>query len=192
MLRKFIYVPQQCYAVITPETNKREIAGLCTDGLNVCSGVIVSANKNRYVFLCHADDKVNLFDTTDGLPSWIRRMQSMEGEARIQSIEIHYDDSDAATSGHYERNIHEIMRPFDRERCSIIIEAEPPMRALPGIAVFSDSGRVVRGGAIEFGLADGDYLVEEGAPVEKFSIENTPLRYFISDIHRSSCLLKQP
>ena len=276
MPRKFIYVPQQCYAVITPETDKEVIAGLCTDGLNVCSGIVVNASRNRYIFLCHADDKVDLFDSRDGLPAWIRRVQSMEKMDRTMSIEIRYDDSDTASSERYERRIREIVEPFSQGGCRVVIEAVPPKkydlyllciadttrlpdlsrrttdklpvlvkkgteiyvygrkeeatldytlldarkftpipfptiaqaevqldknkipveiyeeitskgghtppRTLPGIVVFSDNGRTVRGGGIEFGLTGGEFSVEEGASAEKFNIENSPLRYFISDV----------
>ena len=63
---QLIYVPQKCYAVITPDTDK-SIVGLYTDGLSTCAGIIVKISSPSYTLLYHADARTDLSDEFEGL-----------------------------------------------------------------------------------------------------------------------------
>jgi len=67
---KFIFVAQHCYAIITPET-PGDVAGVFTEGLETCSGVILKASAKGCYFFCHADVDTLLNDPRDGIPAWI-------------------------------------------------------------------------------------------------------------------------
>ena len=85
---KFIFVPQHCYAIITPNTPK-EYQGLMTSGLSDCTGVMISAldQEGRYACLCHADTATVLSDPDEGIPGWIRFLRH---EGCVGNIEIRY------------------------------------------------------------------------------------------------------
>ena len=70
---KFIYVPQGCYAAITPDT-PAEVIGLVTAGMDPCSHIIVANNATRAMVLCHVDHQTNLEDPANGLSSWIDKV----------------------------------------------------------------------------------------------------------------------
>ncbi len=72
MSRKFIYIPQGCYGIITPNT-PNNVIGFVTAELSACCHVIV-ANSNGHIVLCHADTTTDLSSAEHGISSWIKRV----------------------------------------------------------------------------------------------------------------------
>lgn len=146
MPRIFIYVPQQCYAVITPDTPE-DVVGLCTDFLHVCSGVVVTANQSKYIFLCHADSSTNLFDSHNGLSSWIEQIIHAErrrGNGGEVKIKMFYDDeTETSNTERYAENFEKLMRYYQNmgHQCEVVSLHVPQS---PGIAIFRSNGNVIR------------------------------------------------
>jgi hypothetical protein len=111
-----IFVPQKCYAYITPETPKH-INALYTDGLNTCSGIIVKAQDNYgdYIFLCHADAYTDLSDNSHGIPGWVTKIPS-----NLQNITIYYDNVD---DGLYKDLIEKIIKHENLRQKNISVMA---------------------------------------------------------------------
>ncbi|OGT11496.1 MAG: hypothetical protein A2X77_01675 [Gammaproteobacteria bacterium GWE2_42_36] len=188
MPRIFIYVPQQCYAVITPDTPE-DVVGLCTDFLHVCSGVVVTANQSKYIFLCHADSSTNLFDSHNGLSSWIEQIIHAErrrGNGGEVKIKMFYDDeTETSNTERYAENFEKLMRYYRNmgHQCEVVSLHVPQS---PGIAIFRSNGNVIREGGVDIALLEGEYSAagEAGKVGERFAVDGGPLRYCIGDVIR--------
>jgi len=97
--REYIWVPQKCYAFITPDTPK-EYGGLFARGLLTCSGVTITAAASGYVFLCHADAGTDFFDHNDGILTWLSRIPPNLWE----QVRIEYQDK-SGEDYHYGNSI---------------------------------------------------------------------------------------
>jgi hypothetical protein len=71
--RKFIDVPQGCYAIITPKADEN-IIGMVTCGMDPCSHVIILNKSSKAMVLCHADHLTDLENQDHGVPTWIARV----------------------------------------------------------------------------------------------------------------------
>jgi hypothetical protein len=70
----FIYVPQGCYAEISPEMTPHNIIGLMTAGMQPCCHVLVANRITHHIILCHADTTTNLKHKQSGVPEWIKKV----------------------------------------------------------------------------------------------------------------------
>ncbi len=144
-VKKLIYVPQKCYGMITPATD-RSIRGLYTTGLNTCSGIVIHAHdpKNQYVFLCHADDQTSLYSPLHGLASWIKSIP--------EEIPISIEFDNISESG-YAVAIYDITRSMQATR-SITVSPKNP--GATDILVLRN-GQTLREGGIHFEYFDQGY-----------------------------------
>lgn len=89
--QKLIYVPQGCWAAITPNLST-EYQAIGTDGLQTCTGVIVKAKTQKCFFLCHASPLTDLLDRRDGIPAWIEIARQFQPIDTPLILTIYYDD----------------------------------------------------------------------------------------------------
>lgn len=133
MKKKYIDVPENGYAYITPET-PNEIVGMCVDGLNTCSSVIIKVSTGGYLFLCHAEPTTCLDDQHHGIPAWIALIPPEI------NIEIIYDNLRTidGIDDFYGKEISDIVNNMSRK--NIQCRCEP--NGTLGAILHRESGRI--------------------------------------------------
>jgi len=130
---KFIYIPQKCFGIITPKTD-RDIGGLYTEGVFSCSGVVVRVISGNWSILCHADEQTDL---EQGLRTWVHMIPPSSGK-----IIVEYDTTPDNSDEHiYTPQIQNAIRFLHGELR--VIEPQLIYTRAEGVRIYRD-GKVIR------------------------------------------------